>query len=25
MPDYPEHNLWAYNALQKGESYKTLI
>ena len=25
MPDYPEHNLWAYNALQKGESYKSLI
>ena len=25
MPDYPEHNLWAYNALQKGESYKKLI
>lgn len=25
MPDYPEHNVWAFNALTKGDSYKGLI
>ena len=25
LPHYPEHNIWAYNAFQKGESYKGLI
>lgn len=25
LPNYPEHNIWAYNALKNGESYKGLI
>jgi len=25
MPHYPDHDIWAYNALRKGESFKGLI